>query len=419
MSDQEAIESAYAVPFNDRDAKLMSDWIKLNYPALKITQVRIKQFLSNQPVKQLFFQRHIKHYFPIIAEKQFPFQRVQMDIMFIGELRFFAMIDAYTRYLIMIPIRSRAADPDIVPALETALQQIGLLRQMPPDRVDCDNEKSFHTKSFKDVLANSGIQEEDIHYANPEDHLALAFIDRVTRTIKDKLEKEQVVTGESVTNAMVEKIVNVYNNRRHTTTKEKPLEAITTYETDHQSKLKRVHPQTVSKRELAAAEPWNKGTIKIGDLVRIRKRLRVFEKGTKPKWSTEVYMVVEVTGGAFYFVRPVVKPNEAELLWTNGNIPLGPLDRGHYRKYDLLKVNGLIGSIVDTAANEVNVLAQARQEKAAAAKKRQAEARALKLLKQRLRSESISVTNTIPRQPRRSRDIPRSLRLEDELARMQ
>ena len=130
---------------------------------------------------------------------------------------------------------------------------------------------------------NEWLKDNDIISYNTHGEHKSAVIERWNRTLKGNMWKR--FTAENTRNwiNMLDKLVNDYNNKKHSTIKMTPTEA----------SLKE-NEETVYDNINKPLKIKNVQKFKVGDTVRISRIKGLFEKGYLPNWSEEIYKVVEV-----------------------------------------------------------------------------------------------------------------------------
>ena len=106
--------------------------------------------------------------------------------------------------------------------------------------------------------------------------------ERAIRTIKQKVEKYFHVSGKRRWIDVIDKIVSNYNQTPHSAHGYPPVDVASR---PHSEIYKILYPHRKIKVQCK---------LKRGDLVRILREKRLFEKGYTPNWSTEVYKIKNI-----------------------------------------------------------------------------------------------------------------------------
>ena len=195
------------------------------------------------------------------------------------------VIDVFSRKLYARPIKTKGAR-NVDTALNDIIQEARGLRGGPGARqshpniktIQSDNGVEFLNKDVQDLLQSFGI---DHQTSELEDHSVLGIVDRVSRTIREMLQKHFEVqkTSNWVDNLPV--LIAAYNNRTHSTLGKAPAQV-----TDNDVEIL---IQNIDK-----ASNIKQPNIKPGDKVRKLMSRNAFTKGTKQRFSREVYTVESV-----------------------------------------------------------------------------------------------------------------------------
>ena len=284
---------------------------KLKAQGLRLPLKTIKTFLHDQEVAQVFHERRIKTYFPLIADA--PFQRIQVDLLDVSNENYvknksvhflFVCIDVYTRYVLVVSQRNKS-EAECTSSLRRVLHDIAELvgPYGLPSQMDSDNEPAFLSRGFKRLCAENHLEQ---HLNVPGDFKSKGIVERFNRTLRSLLQKYMVAFN---TEAWIDKLpdlVSNYNNTYHRTLKKTPTQAIENNDGYEKDRAK----QTAKAKE----QPFNRDVIEVGDKVRVLRKKGVFDKGTEPRWSKHVSSVERVDNGQ-YFVKERKQPyRKAELL---------------------------------------------------------------------------------------------------------
>lgn len=299
------------------------------------TRAEVKSFVDRQSLQQEFKSVKVKHYFPIHWEASTPFQRIQIDLIDMGNWgskdRFiFALIDTFSRFLFAVTIRTKAELP-CKQAMKACLDDIHSINSLfDIRRVDSDGEAAFNGRPFQALIAAENAQ---YMTAPRDDHKALAYIDRVIRTLRTSLNRWRAATGRTDWESALPDLVDNYNSTYHDSIKTTPNQAIeltlpnqtvvAEIRNDESAPSKIVGDLTNRRnyqfalyklrhrrKVVARRQPWNQPTIRVGTRVRIpntdvvenAQRPNQYIKATERRWSAETYPVVDIQGGAFYVV---------------------------------------------------------------------------------------------------------------------
>ena len=174
------------------------------------------------------------------------------------------VIDIYSRYVWVLPLKNKQSI--------TVLDSFKSINEIPKN-LFVDRGTEFYNKDFK---AFNKINNINMYSTFSE--IGGGHIERFNRTLKTNIAK--YMDYESTKNYINElpKIVELYNNTKHSVTKQTPYNIY----------YKNAIPDYA--KVIEAKEP----KYKVGDYVRISKNKRLFEKGYTSKFTKEVYKIVSL-----------------------------------------------------------------------------------------------------------------------------
>ena len=150
-----------------------------------------------------------------------------------------------------------------------------------PQMLWTDEGSEFISKHFQEFLKREGIK----LYRN-ENKEKSSVVERWNKTMKNRMWKMFTVNNNSVYFDKIDKLVNDYNNSRHSSIKMTPVEA------SKKKNEKKVWSNLYG--DLIYTKP-GKPKFAIGDKVRISKYKRqVFDKGCTPNWTEEIFVIDKV-----------------------------------------------------------------------------------------------------------------------------
>ncbi len=191
------------------------------------------------------------------------------------------VIDTFSRYVWASALKNKEAS--VVAKAFSVLRDDDAMP--PPLLLYTDAGKEFVGAPFQKVLASMKIK----HRICTSDEFHCPFVERVIRTVKEKL--FQAMTSSSTRRwvDLLPKIVSTYNLTRHSATKLSPSEA------QQPGNYLHVMRQVVPMAPLSSSSSSIKPTYKYskGDLVRILKSRSAFDKGYLPRFTWEIFRVRE------------------------------------------------------------------------------------------------------------------------------
>ena len=154
-------------------------------------------------------------------------------------------------------------------------------RGRQPKMLWTDKGSEFISKHFKDFL-----KKKDIKLYHTENEEKSSVVERWNRTMKNKMWKMFSVNNNTIYADKIDKLVNDYNNTRHSSIKMNPVEA-----------SKKKNEKTVWSNlygESIFLKP-EKPKFEIGDHVRISKlKRKIFDKGYTPNWTEEIFVIKQI-----------------------------------------------------------------------------------------------------------------------------
>ena len=207
------------------------------------------------------------------------------------------VIDVFSKFAWSIPMKDKTGETTLA-GFKQIVKESGRI----PKFIWVDEGKEFYNKLMTEWLKENNIT----RYSTHGEHKS-AVVERFNRTLKTNMWKR--FTAENTRNwiNMLDKLMNDYNTRYHTTIKMTPTEA-----SDKENEIEVLNNQGFRNQEVV------KHKFKVGDKVRISRIKGLFEKGYLPNWSEEVFEIFkaldtnprtyilkdtqgEVLSGSFYY----------------------------------------------------------------------------------------------------------------------
>ena len=142
-----------------------------------------------------------------------------------------------------------------------------------------DQGSEFINRSFKKFLSENNIELYHVYNEGKAN-----VIERFNRTLGEMIQKHMTTNQTAKYIDVLQKLLNEYNNKFHTSIKMSPFEA-----SDPKNEI------TVLNNLYSDIKPSKtKQKFKVGDRVRIQKYKNLFEKGYTPKWTKEIFVVENV-----------------------------------------------------------------------------------------------------------------------------
>ena len=130
------------------------------------------------------------------------------------------------------------------------------------------------------------LKEKEIDIYSTENEEKSCVVERWNGTMKQKMFKYFTANNTNKYYDVLDELVNVYNNTKHSSIKMTPVEA-------SNQENERIVYENLYKFE-SLLKPKSKPKFKIGNRVRITKKKGTFEKGYTNRWTTEIFVISEV-----------------------------------------------------------------------------------------------------------------------------
>ena len=178
------------------------------------------------------------------------------------------VIDTFSKYGWIIPLKNKKGE-----TVADALKDI--FKKRKPEKLWTDKGTEFYNKDVKKLIEIYSTENEE----------KSSIVERWIRTMKEKMWK--YFTDNNTYNYMsvLPDLVKDYNNTVHSSTKFTPIDA-----------SKKKNELTVWRNLYPDRFKTNRLTPKfsVGDLVRITKKKKVFEKGYTTRWTKETFKIKEI-----------------------------------------------------------------------------------------------------------------------------
>ena len=216
---------------------------------------------------------------------KFPRRMVEvyaLDDIWCADLMIFEKIDGYSylltimdlwsKYLWAFALRTKSTT-DLKKAFEI------VLKSNSPKMIWFDKESAMYSKIMTEYL-----EEKKIKLYSVESELKCSPIERLNRTIRDKVEKIELKWLTEMPNIVLE-----YNNSIHSTIKMSPINA-----RKHENQLQLTQLYAVKRLIKQYQHSGDSNPFKVGDKVHIYKYKALFTKGSKAKWTNECFYIKEI-----------------------------------------------------------------------------------------------------------------------------
>ena len=191
------------------------------------------------------------------------------------------VINVFSKYVWALPVKSKTSK-NVSAAMEKILNEVKnnpKSKQGVPKNIQSDRGLEFYAKDFKKLMETFNIN----HYSTFS-NMKASIVERVNRTLKNKMWKQFSVQGSYKWLKLLPEIVNKYNNTIHSVIRKKPIDV---NKRNEKELLKYVYTHKKVFDSLSTK-------YRVGDYVRISKQREAFTKGYTPSWSNEVFHIKKV-----------------------------------------------------------------------------------------------------------------------------
>lgn len=253
---------------------------KLNVSDIKKALEKQKTYSLHKPIRKNFPRSQV-----IVSSIDDTWQIDLVDMAKIakenkGYRYILTVIDVLSKFAWAVPVKNKD-QYSITQAFETILKSSNRV----PERIQADQGKEFYNKSFKNLLTK-----HNITLYSTYSHLKASIVERFNRTLKQKMWRMFTLQNNHKFLDNLQKLIDSYNNTFHRSIKTKPSLVNKNNEKDVWMRLYGHDPQY----EYNFDKKPSKIAFRVGDLVRIDRLKKEFEKGYTPNWTEEIFIVYKV-----------------------------------------------------------------------------------------------------------------------------
>jgi len=184
------------------------------------------------------------------------------------------VIDLFSRTAYSIPLKSKSSSEII-----NAFQSLFTSSKRKPKKLWTDQGSEFTNNAFKKFLKDNNI--ELYHVFNEG---KASVVERFNRTLGEMIQKHLTSNQTSKYIDVLQKLIDDYNHRHHASIRMTPFEASKSENRDEV--LKNLYSDISPTKD--------KAKFKKGDRVRIYSYKNIFDKGYKPNWTREIFVIEQV-----------------------------------------------------------------------------------------------------------------------------
>ena len=180
------------------------------------------------------------------------------------------VIDLFSRYCWVAPLKGKSGE-----SVFGAFTKIFTSSGRKPEKLWVDKGTEFYNKRVKSL---------GVELYSTKNEKKSCVVERWNRTMKEKMYKYFSANSTRRYIDVLDGMVSIYNNARHSSIKMTPAKA-----------SMKVNERVVWMNLYGDLNPETvKPKLKVGDKVRITKKKKTFEKGYTPRWTEEIFTVSRV-----------------------------------------------------------------------------------------------------------------------------
>ena len=186
------------------------------------------------------------------------------------------VIDVFSKYGWIVSLKDKKTE-----SVSSAFDKIFKKAERKPEMLWTDKGSEFVSKHFKEFLKKNKIE---LYYTENEEKSSV--VESWNKTMKNRMWKMFSANNNTVYWDKLDKLVDGYNNTKHSSIEMTPIEA------SKKENEEKVFANLYG--DLIYLKP-KKPKFSIGDKVRISKyKRRVFYKGYTPNWTEEIFVVDKI-----------------------------------------------------------------------------------------------------------------------------
>lgn len=251
---------------------------------LNISVSEIEKWLKKQEAYTLHKQRKLR--FPRLKYNILNIDDVwAIDLMDMQNITRFnykqryilAVIDQFSRFAWCIPITNKTST-SVIKAFEKLFKKT----KRRPLNILSDQGKEFVSKHVKKFLSDHSIN----FYTANDPATKASMCERFIRSIKSLIYKYFTNKNTKKYVDVLDRLVNIYNNRKHRSIGRAPIEVNETNILEVWKYMNKHTPRKIFNEQ--------KPKLSVGKLVRISNPKKLFDKGYTKQWSNDIFLVKKV-----------------------------------------------------------------------------------------------------------------------------
>ena len=188
------------------------------------------------------------------------------------------VVDVFSRFAYVKMLKDKSGQ-----IVAQALEEIFQSSKHVPMYIQSDLGKEFYNSSFKKLMKQYNIH----HYHTENRDIKASIVERLQRTIKDKLYRYFTHSGGYRYVEALPKIIQSYNNSTHSSINIAPADVTIANQEEVWNQQHHANADVYDARHFSSR-------FKLGDTVRVSELKSTFQKGSLPNWSEQLYLIHKI-----------------------------------------------------------------------------------------------------------------------------
>lgn len=197
------------------------------------------------------------------------------------------VIDMFSKFAFVVPLKNKEGS-----TLKVAFKDIFATGRVP-EKLQTDEGTEFENRILGPYLHSMGVR----HFTTKNRQIKCAMVERFNRTLKGRLYKYMTARRTQSYLGILDDIVDSYNRTKHSVTKMRPVDVDVDDKHDKEVVFKNTYGFTNLRDLILYKIERDKRSVpalKVGDLVRLAKLRKTFQRGFKSSWTKSVFKVKRV-----------------------------------------------------------------------------------------------------------------------------
>ncbi len=242
-----------------------------------ITRKQVREWLKKQevytfhkPVRKKFTRNRV-----ITGGKNVQFQADLVDLSSLSRFNkgykyLLTCIDIFSKYAWAIPLKTKTG-PEITKAFKK------IFKSQKPKILQTDKGTEFLNRTFQAYLKKEGIR-----FFTTNSEAKSSVVERYNRTLKTKMWKYFTYKNTHQYIDVLKDLVNSYNHAFHRSIQMRPIDV---NKSNEETVWQTLYGKTIKKPA--------RFKFQMGDQVRVSIAKKIFDKGYKANWSTEIFTIAQ------------------------------------------------------------------------------------------------------------------------------